>query len=179
MDPHCKALPFLSDSEKKLVVDDLEDYLSAEEVIEDLESSNSPEETVDLTEVAQPSAESIPPAKKVKKITKLLGDIFKASQVPQTPLEEIRSELHRYQLEEPLDLESDPLKWWHQRRTTYPHLSTFLQSVWSLVATSVPSERVFSIAGNVVNEKRSRLLPENVDKLVFLYENQTIQSYKL
>ena len=54
-----------------------------------------------------------------------------------------------------------------------------LQSVWSLVATSVPSEQVFSIAGSVVNEKRSRLLPENVDKLVFLYENQTIQNYKL
>ena len=68
LDPHCKALPFLLDSKKKLVVEDLEDYLSAEEVIEDLESSNSPEETVDLTEVAQPSAESTPP---VKKITKL------------------------------------------------------------------------------------------------------------
>ena len=93
---------------------------------------------------------------------------FKCSQ---TPLEEIKSELHRYKLEEPLDLESDPLKWWLQRHTTYPHISKFLQGVWSLVATSVPSERVFSVAGNVINEKRSRLLPENVDKLVFLFEN--------
>ena len=68
---------------------------------------------IDLTGVAESSAELVPPAKKVKKITKLLGDIFKASQTTQTPLEEIKSGLHRYQLEEPLDLESDPLKWWH------------------------------------------------------------------
>ena len=86
-------------------------------------------------------------------IMSLLGDIFKCSQIPQTPLEEIKSELHRYKLEEPLDLESYPLKWWLQRHTTYPHISKFLQGVWSLVATSVPSERVFSVAGNVINEK--------------------------
>ena len=30
---------------------------------------------------------------------------------------------------------------------------------------------VFSVAGNVVNEKRSCLLVVNVDKLVFLFEN--------
>ena len=97
-----------------------------------------------------------------------MGDIFKCSQTPQTPLEEIKSEIHRYKLEEPLDLESDPLKWWLQRHTTYPHIYKFLRVVWSVVATSVSSERVFNIAGNVVNEKRSRLLPENV---VFLFEN--------
>ena len=35
-------------------------------------------------------------------------------------------------------------------------------------ATSVPSERVFSIAGQVVNAKRACLLPDNVNVLVFL-----------
>jgi len=36
----------------------------------------------------------------------------------------------------------------------------------------VPSERIFSCAGNIISEKRSRLLSSNVDRLVFLYENQ-------
>lgn len=174
LDPQCKTLPFLSDTEKRFVIDDLEDFLSVQE---DLESSNLLDDTdkeINLTGVAESSAESVPPAKKVKKITKLLGDIFKASQTTQTPLEEIKSELHRYLLEEPLDLESDPLKWWHQHHTTYPHLAKFLCSVWSLVATSVSSEQVFSVAGNVVSEKRSRLLPENVDRLVFLFENMAV-----
>ena len=171
LDPRCKSLPFLSDREKNFVVEDLEDYLSALGAHEDLESSNHSEEInkdEDISEVAELSA---PPTKKVKKITKLFGDIFKCSQTLQTPLEEIKSELHRYELEEPLDLESDPLKWWLQHHTTYPRISKFIRVVWSLVATSVPSEHVFSVAGNVVNEKRNRLLPENVDKLVFLFEN--------
>ena len=38
---------------------------------------------------------------------------------------------------------------------------------FSIPATSVRSEEIFSVAGNVLSEKRNRLLPENVDKLVF------------
>ena len=37
-------------------------------------------------------------------------------------------------------------------------------------ATSVPSERAFSIAGHIVNEKRACLLPETVNMMVFLGE---------
>ena len=40
-----------------------------------------------------------------------------------------------------------------------------------VLATSVPSERVFSIAGQVVNARRACLLPDNVNMLVFLAEN--------
>ena len=38
-------------------------------------------------------------------------------------------------------------------------------------ATFVPSDRAFSIAGQVVNAKRACLLPDNVNMLVFLAEN--------
>jgi len=43
--------------------------------------------------------------------------------------------------------------------------------IWSLPATSVSLEQVFSAAGNVLTKKRARLLPENLDKLVFLHQN--------
>ena len=40
-----------------------------------------------------------------------------------------------------------------------------------IVATSVPSERLFSAAGMTVSNKRAALDPANVEKLVFLHSN--------
>ena len=40
-----------------------------------------------------------------------------------------------------------------------------------ITATSVLSEQLFSTAGNIVTAKRGALLPENVEKLIFLHDN--------
>ena len=40
-----------------------------------------------------------------------------------------------------------------------------------MVCTSVCSETLFSLAGNVLSQCRNRLLPENADRLVFLCNN--------
>ena len=89
-------------------------------------------------------------------------------------IQAVESELRRYQDEETIDnLDSDPLVWWNSRVCQYPLLSQLVRMVWSLPATSVPSEQVFSAAGNVLTKRRARLLPENLDKLVFLHQNMT------
>jgi hypothetical protein len=44
--------------------------------------------------------------------------------------------------------------------------------VLAILATSAPSERVFSSSANIVDKKRVRLKPENVDLLVFLRGNK-------
>ena len=47
----------------------------------------------------------------------------------------------------------------------------YCKNYLAIPATSVPAEHAFSEAGHIVNQKRSCLLAENVNKLVFLAEN--------
>lgn len=56
--------------------------------------------------------------------------------------------------------------------TTYnPLIKNIARKYLSVPAYSVSSERVFSLCGNLVNKKRYRLSPNNVDLLVFLNRN--------
>ena len=48
-----------------------------------------------------------------------------------------------------------------------PNLSLLVRKYLGIVATSVPSERLFSVAGLVVNNKRASLEPTDLEKLFF------------
>ena len=67
----------------------------------------------------------------------------------------VMSELDHYDQEPLLDLDEDPLEWW---QVQYPLMSQVVKKYWSLPATSVGSEAAFSTAGNVLTNKRNRLL---------------------
>jgi len=67
---------------------------------------------------------------------------------------------------------SDPLVWWQANAPKLPHVWLLASVVLAVPATSAPSERVFSAAANIVDKKRFRLKPENVDLLVFLKSNK-------
>lgn len=41
-------------------------------------------------------------------------------------------------------------------------------------ASTVASERLFSMAGNILTESRNRLSPDKLDKLLFLHQNLEI-----
>jgi len=69
------------------------------------------------------------------------------------------------------DLDSDPLTWWNVRTLLYPFMCKLVEKYFAFVATSVPSECLFSASGNVIAKKQIRLTPENVDKLIILHEN--------
>ncbi|GBC04414.1 hypothetical protein RclHR1_05670016 [Rhizophagus clarus] len=66
---------------------------------------------------------------------------------------------------------TDPLVWWRDHRSSYPILSKLAQKYLSIPFTSVPSERLFSDAGNHISAKRTRLAPELVDRILFLKRN--------
>lgn len=83
----------------------------------------------------------------------------------------IEAEIVRYRSEMSISLTSCPLQWWKENSKFYPLLSPLAKAYLTTPATSVPSERVFSTAGDVVTSQRSQLRPENVDMLIFLKRN--------
>jgi len=49
---------------------------------------------------------------------------------------------------------SNPLLWWQNRALIYPRLTQVMLGRLCIVATSVPSERVFSKMGQIISEKK-------------------------
>jgi len=111
------------------------------------------------------------------KLEKFFDDAFRPrAGVNGTVTEVAETELQKYELEEPLCLKNkQPLLWWKERESLYRYLTLLAKKFLSITATSVPSEQLFSTADNLVSEKRSRLTSNNIDKLIFLYENKTLQ----
>ncbi len=67
---------------------------------------------------------------------------------------------------------SDPFSWWQKEgKRKFPHLFSLAMKYLSIPATSVPSERVFSAAGEVISKKRNRIGDNNARMLTVLHGN--------
>ena len=142
-----------------------------EEVKQQLSQLVAESETDSATAAAP---ENGPPAsKKAKGLSKILGKRLPGTTtlVGLTPQEKIQQELDCYLAHPILEMEEDPLIWWKVEHLRYPHLAKLAQKYLCLCATSVPAERIFSIAGQIVSDRRSALKPGRVDQLVFLARN--------
>ena len=84
-----------------------------------------------------------------------------------TPAEEIRD----YFATPHIPTMDNPLKWWSLNEDQFPRLAKLARQYLAVPATSTPSERVFSLAGNTITRQRSSLHPDHVDTLIFLHEN--------
>ena len=76
--------------------------------------------------------------------------------------------LARYRAEPTISETDCPLQWWSTHEGAHPHLSALARKYLGSPATSVPCERLFSLAGNIVQKKRAALSSENVNRLVCL-----------
>lgn len=73
-----------------------------------------------------------------------------------------------------LERTKNPLEYWQQYKQTFPEMYKLSLKYLSIPATSVPSERVFSITGQITNDRRNRLSPKNLDIIIFLNSNLNI-----
>lgn len=77
-------------------------------------------------------------------------------------------ELHQYFQPPIIPRQEDPLQWWRNNKHIYPNVAKVARKYLCTLATSVPSERLFSKAGELVSQKRSSIKPKNVDMMLFL-----------
>lgn len=94
-----------------------------------------------------------------------------AKLTPSNPMAAGIIELDKYLQEPLLPRTKDPLTWWHERKSFYPHLYKYALNRLHLVATSVPCERIFSKAGHILNERRTRLTTKKLSQLLFISNN--------
>ncbi|XP_065096779.1 E3 SUMO-protein ligase ZBED1-like [Paramisgurnus dabryanus] len=156
LDPRFSRLVHLSPGQKHLVIESLSQELKETESDTDCECAQE--------------REDVAPA--LGAMGSLFVDMYKSIDSATRSNGSGIQELTSYMTEPPLPADSNTLHWWRDTGCNkYSLLSTLARKYLCVPGTSVRSERVFSIAGNIVNKKRAALDPDQVDRLVFLANN--------
>ena len=92
-------------------------------------------------------------------------------QMPVTPAAIARKEIDRFLGMPNSDL--PPLVWWSMHEAEFPNIAEVARTYLAIQATGVPSERLWSVSGNVMNKKAARLTNENFEAQVLLHINKT------
>lgn len=107
----------------------------------------------------------------------ILDEIMGDKQPQASPISRAKKEIESYFQDDVLPRRDDDgnssnvLNWWKTFRHIYPNLVKIFRINCNIVATSVPCERIFSKAGNLISEKRTRLSSEKVELILFLNAN--------
>ena len=86
----------------------------------------------------------------------------------------LKKEISTYIAEKNISAKDCILKWWNENSSRYATLARVAKNILGIPATQVYSERLFSLAGNVVTQKRTCLLTERVEHICFLSANLKI-----
>ncbi|KAK3917146.1 E3 SUMO-protein ligase ZBED1 [Frankliniella fusca] len=89
------------------------------------------------------------------------------------PEELFQQELSRFDSIQ-VHMETDIRLWWKERVDTYPRLAVLARKYLSMPATSTPSERLFSVGGNIITDTRTCLGGELSETLIFLSSNKSL-----
>lgn len=107
----------------------------------------------------------------------IFDEMIGQDRVQGTPLSMAIKEVDMYLSDEILPRKNSsggwncPIEWWKQQRCVYPNLTEVFIKSCNIVATSVPCERMFSKSGLIINQRRSRLTTDKVEKLIILNVN--------
>jgi hypothetical protein len=101
------------------------------------------------------------------------NEVSHTSARPTTRLEDsVSAEVLKYLKMINIPRSANPLDWWNSvGKELYPLIYEVAKKYLIVPGTSVPSERVFSAAGNIISKKRSLLADDTASNLIFLREN--------
>jgi len=80
-------------------------------------------------------------------------------------------EYKQFMDEGPCDPCEDPLMWWKKNEKRFPYLARLAKKFLAIQASSASPERLFSVAGNLITERRSCLTPDHVKEIMFIKLN--------
>ena len=83
-------------------------------------------------------------------------------------------------LKEPVLARSErihPFTYWLGKKTLWPCLVDLACKYLSIPPSSVPSERLFSSAADIVSQERNRILPDKAEMLLFLKKNLPVVGF--
>ena len=101
-----------------------------------------------------------------------IANVNKRAKISDDKQDIIDVEMRKYLSLQVIDRKQSPIKWWHEiGKIQFPNLFEAARKYQCLLATSVPSERVFSKAGHVLNKKRSALGKQTANQIVTLHAN--------
>jgi hypothetical protein len=155
--PKYRGLEFLKGAEKEEAKAEARRLISMKSPLQDKEDENAAE----------------PPMKKKKLI---MGNL---DEFEDSPGDEASSaatgtmittdEVFKYGCEKIHSTETfDLLAWLCQHEKEFPHLTKLAYFIHAIPASSAPSERSFSTAGRVMQDRRTSLKPSTVDDIIFL-----------
>ncbi|XP_019763082.2 E3 SUMO-protein ligase ZBED1 [Dendroctonus ponderosae] len=176
LDPRFKKLGFIDEEEYQRAVENLYTEVANTKLVDENVENKTSDNIIKIK--VEPIEQKIAPEKNL--LDALWDDFDAKARQSLNPSDSTASaivEVNTY-LEESILLRKDtsgvlqdPFVWWHQRKYIYPKLYQIMKTRLCIMATSVPSERIFSRAGQIVSAKREILKSDKLSRLAFLSYN--------
>lgn len=150
---------------------------SVEEGLSDDDDENMPLAALSLHSMAKERQEMTNEKKRKNETSfwdsfdNIVGSSINKKKKGESNQEMLDRELLQYMQSTIIPRTDSPFQWWQDHKAEMCLLYRQVEVYFSAPPASVSSERVFSEAGNVYNNKRNKLTPEIAEKLIFLHDN--------
>lgn len=169
LNPHFKKMGFRTDGDVdraiQFVQKEYSSYLST------LNKTTSPPYGDGNNELESCSEEIVVPTKKSKR-SDLLSFLEPESQTSnRNPTADAIVDVKQYVEKPVIPRSSYPIEYWAFSQSNLKHIAL---KYLCIPGSSTPAERVFSKAGQLVNERRNRLSSDHINELLFINQNNKI-----